>query len=108
MRKSLCLVPLAMLALSACDNNNSGGSGSSSSSSSGGGSSSSSSSSGGSSSGGTGSEELSSFVLNLFNTETAATALPTDLTTVTLIDTPTVEATAYDGLFAASSSSSGG
>lgn len=101
MRKSLCLVPLAMLALSACDNNNSGGNSGSGSSSGG-------SSSSGSSSGGASSEELSAFVLNLFDSETTAMALPTDLTTVTLMDTPSVEASAYDGLFAASSSSSGG
>lgn len=99
MRKILCLAALAGLALAACDNNNSGGTTASSGGSSGG-----SSSSGGSG----GSEELSVFVLNLFANDTSATALPTDLTTVTLVDTPSEEATAYDSLFAASGSSSGG
>lgn len=99
MRKYLCLVPLAVLALTACDDNNI-------SVSSNGGSSGGSSSSGSSSGGGASSQELSAFVLNLFASDTTSSALPTDLTTVTLVDTPATEATAYDSLFAPSSSSS--
>ena len=91
MRKTLCLVPLALLALAACsdDNNSSGGSGSS-----GGGS-----SSGGSSSGGSQASTLSAFVLKLFAMDTTETALPTDLTTVAL-DTTSENSTDYVSLFA--------
>jgi predicted component of type VI protein secretion system len=95
MRKSLCLIPLTALVLAACGGNDPNGPGSGGSGS----------SSGGSSSGGT--EELSAFVLNLFASDTNGTALPIDLTTVTLQDTPSVEGAAYDSLFAPSSSSSG-
>ena len=96
MRKNLCLIPLAMLVLAACSNDNSGGGGS--------GSSSSSSSSGGSSSssGGTGGQALAPFVLTLFASDTSDTALPTDLSTVTL-DTSSQDATAYNSLFASGS-----
>lgn len=90
MRKSLCLVSIAMLALAACTdhNNQSSGSGSSGGSS-----------SGGSSSGGSGTSTLSAFVLNLFAMDTTETALPTDLTAVTL-DTSSEDPTLYASLFA--------
>ncbi|MDE0856926.1 MAG: hypothetical protein OSA97_21120 [Nevskia sp.] len=90
MRKSLCLIPLTLLALAACssDNNNSSGGGSSGGSS-----------SGGSSSGGTTSSSLSAFVLNLFAMDTTETALPTDLTTVAL-DTSSEDPAPYTPLFA--------
>ncbi len=90
MRKSLCLISIVMLVLAACtdhDNQSSGGG------SSGG------SSSGGSSSGGSGSSTLSAFVLDLFAKDTTETALPTDLTTVTL-DTSAEDPTLYASLFA--------
>jgi len=85
MRKTLCLVPLALLALAACsDDNNTASNGSSS---------------GGSSSGGSQSSTLSAFVLNLFANDTTETALPTDLTTVAL-DTTSEDPTVYASLFA--------
>jgi len=90
MRKTLCLAPLALLALAACSDNNNN---TASSGSSGGGS------SGGSSSGGSQSSTLSAFVLKLFANDTTETALPTDLTTVAL-DTSSEDPTVYAPLFA--------
>ena len=85
MRKTLCLAPLALLALAACsdNNNNTASSGSS----------------GGGSSGGSQSSTLSAFVLKLFANDTTETALPTDLTTVAL-DTSSEDPTVYAPLFA--------